>query len=229
MGNIKEEAAAKRTEKSLSRITDCLRKCEANMFAVKRLFLWMNEMRKKETVIDRMIDSILEKADNSDDVEVDLTEFEKFVFKVHSECLNDTGSVPMDMTPNFVVWSKIPCFKPKTVDFEHNWWFKQLYPELNTKSEPFFYNELAQKHVYQFHVRHDVFSPRMLLNLFHMDVGIEQAKFDAVTRCLNESAYFVKKAAKIAGETISLPAKLEKFRQQFMQISEASSEDFSLP
>ena len=67
---------------------------------------------------------------------------------------------------------------------------------------------VAKKHIYQYHVRYDIFTPRMLLDHFHTYARIEHIKFDHLTKFRNECLYSIQKSINSMNqnETVSAPA-----------------------
>jgi hypothetical protein len=222
-GKLGERGAELKTETAMKRTKAFLTTCEENMCASKRFYLWMHGMRQKEAIVEKLMQGIIEKSEDVENGAV-LSPFEKMMFDAYNAS-NDTSS-PMDMSPVFMAWAEIPNYSPKDGEFEFNYYFKKLYPELvDAKVEA---KMLAKKHVYQYHVRYDIFTPRMLVDYFHMDVAIERAKFDQLTRFINSSKYHVRKALKFLKESGKVQGKA-RFEELFYRLAYMSAEDFSIP
>ena len=223
-GKLGERGAELKTETAMKRTKAFLTTCEENMCASKRFYLWMHGMRQKEAMVERLMQGIIEK---SEDIEngIILTSFEKKLLDVYNEATD--SSTPLDMSPVFMAWAEIPKYSPKDViEFEFDYYFKKLYPELvGAEIEA---KTLAKKHVFQYHVRYDIFTPRMLVDYFHMDAAIERAKFDQLTRFINSSKYHVRKALKFTKESGKVQGKA-RFEELFYRLAYMSAEDFSIP
>jgi len=196
-----DHKASEQTE-NLERVTNSLKKCEEYGFAVKRFVLWMIEMKRKVSVIDELMDLVTQNSDDDENSDTEHSDTEhgdenfifdspfmvfvlKLYYKVKFQGTSNPSlsgfhgrdkDVPLDMSPNLFILSKVPCYVPKPGDARHEFWFKKLYPELTDHYGPTIFKKLAQKHVYQHQIRRDTLTPRLILNLFHADVRLERAK-----------------------------------------------------
>lgn len=222
-GVMGEKEAEARTEDVVKRTKNIIRTCEANMFAAKRLMVWTHGMMKKEEILKKLMHSTLKKYECVE-TRTSLSPFEKTMLEVHIEA--DDNPTPMGMSPLFMVWIEILNHSLVKRDVEFGNFFKSVYPELAGVDDE--YKMLAKKHVYQYHVRYDLFTPQMLVAYFLMDVEIKRAEYDNVTRFLNESKYHVRQALFLMKQFGKFEGR-QRFIKWYQETTFKSSENFSLP
>lgn len=220
-GRMSQKEAEAQTEVAVIRTKELLKNCEENMFAAKRFYLWMNEMRRKEAVLEKLIEGIAEKSEDGGE----LSSFEKCVFDAFNEANGSDSNNPMDMSPIFMAWTEIPNYSPEDGEFEFSYYSKKLYPELKNANGA--QKRLAKQHIYQYHVRYDFFTPRMLLDYFQMDIKIEHTKFDSLTRFRNECNYWVRKSVNAVKNHGTVRGR-EVFNEEYFRVAYISPAEFSL-
>jgi hypothetical protein len=231
----------KKIDVAVTQTKELLRSCAEQMVALRKFYLWMKEMRRKEMVVTRIVDGIIARQGS-------MSPFKKFVI----DAMNNANSseIPMGMSPIFMVWIELLKYTPRPGEItvqaimagdidptelmklnqneakkrealnkqqeqiESKFYLELIWPELKGtiykkkgKGAEAAQLRVARKHIYQYHVRYDIFTPRTLLNYFHTEARIDHMKFEHLTKFRNECLYSIQNSINSMkqNETVSAP------------------------